>query len=55
MNVYNLAIYPDNFRDKSYIRLMDFHKPVSKDREKINKSNHSFFKFDESIKDSSIQ
>ena len=40
---YNLAIYPDNFGTKSYIRLADPHNSVPKDRQEINKNNYRFF------------
>ncbi len=42
---YNLAIYPDNFGPKSYVRLADLHKSVPQDRREINKSNHRFFEY----------
>ena len=40
---YNLAIYPKNFGPKSYVRLIDDHTSVPKDRAEINKKNHRFF------------
>ena len=54
-NCYNLAIYPENFENKSYIRLIDTHKSVSKDRTEINRKNDKFFEFDTPSKSSSIQ
>ena len=54
-NCYNLAIYPDNFGSKSYVRLMDSHNSVSKDRIEINKSNYKFFELNEPVKNSSVQ
>ncbi len=44
-NYYNMAIYPDNFGPKSYVRLADLHKSVPQDRKEINKSNHRFFEY----------
>ena len=40
---YNLAIYPQNFGSKSYVRLADDHKSVPMDRTEMNKKNYNFF------------
>ena len=40
---YNLAVFPQNFKSKSYVRLIDFHKSVSEERTEIRKTNHRFF------------
>ena len=50
---YNLAIYPENFGSKSYVRLVDDHTSVPQDRIKINKENHKFF--EQSIDNFSVQ
>lgn len=41
---YNLAIYPENFLSKSYVRLIDDMPAVQKDRLQIDKTNHTFFR-----------
>ena len=54
-NCYNLAIYPENFENKSYIRLIDTHKSVAKNRIEITQKNYKFFEFESPSKSSSIQ
>ena len=52
---YNLAVYPENFEEKSYIRLIDIHESVPKDRMEINKKNYKFFEMEAPSKNSFIQ